>query len=420
MTAEDAAPLKVLWFSTTPSLAGTALGTPTAGGGWIRSLEQEVRDHVDLTVAFYHDEERPAFRQDATTYHPMPRPGRSLRERVVGRLTDALETEADVARLTDVVDAVRPDLIHVHGTEGPFGLVQRHTEIPLLLSIQALLTVYDLKYFSGLDRRTADRAAGLDERLVRNSYADRHRRFAKQAEREREMLRLTRRLTGRTDWDRRVTSVLAPDATYDVVHEILRPAFYDQVWRQPGNADLQLLTTTGPNLYKGLETLLRCARLLDERGLRYRWNVAGLAHGDPFVALFERALSTPLSPHVHLLGVLDDDALAEQMLASDVYVGVSHIENSPNSVCEAQLVGMPCVSTYAGGTSSLVADGQDGVLVQDGDPYALAGAVLELAGDPQHAAELGARARARASARHDRTTVTESVLRIYRELVSGR
>ena len=420
MTGGEQPSLRVLWFSTTPSLAGAALGTPTAGGGWIRSLEHEVRDHVDLSVAFYHDEDRPPFRQDSTTYHPMPRPRRSRSGRAVRRLTGALESEADVARLMDVVDAVGPDVIHVHGTEGPFGLLQRHTGIPVLLSIQALLTVYDLKYFSGLDRRSAGRSAGLNERLVRNSYADRHRRIAKQAEREREMLRMTRRLTGRTDWDRRVTSVLAPDATYDVVHEILRPAFYDRVWRPPGNTDLQLLTTTGPNLYKGLETLLRCARLLDERGVRYRWNVAGLAPGDPFVTLFERALGTPLSPHVHLLGVLDDAALAEQMLASDLYVGVSHIENSPNSLCEAQLVGMPCVSTYAGGTSSLVTDGHDGILVQDGDPYAMAGAVLELASDPGHAAELAARARVRASARHDRTAVTESVLRIYRELVSGR
>ena len=419
MTAEDERPLKVLWFSTTPSLAGAALGTPTAGGGWIRSLEQEVRGHVDLSVAFYHDEERPPFEQDGTTYYPMPRPRRRRTDKVVARLTDALESDADVARLTDVVDAVQPDVIHVHGTEGPFGLVQRHTDTPVVVSIQALLTVYDLKYFSGLDRRTAQRSAGLTERLQRNSYADRHRRFAKQAEREREILRMTRRVTGRTDWDRRVASVLAPDATYDVLHEILRPAFYDRVWQQPGNEILQLFTTTGPNLYKGFETILRCARLLDERGVRYRWNVAGVSPGDPFVALFERALSTPLSPQVRLLGVLDDDALAEQMLAGDLYVGVSHIENSPNSLCEAQLVGMPCISTYAGGTSSLVDDGHDGVLVQDGDPYALAGAVLELARDPERAAGLGARARVRASERHDRSTVTEAVLRLYRDLVSG-
>jgi glycosyltransferase involved in cell wall biosynthesis len=411
--------MRVLWFSTTPSLAGPTLGTSTAGGGWIRSLEREMRGHVDLSVAFYHDEERQPFGQDGTTYYPMARPRRHLTGRVLGRLTGALESDADVARLMDVVDTVHPDVIHVHGTEGPFGLVQRHTDTPVVISIQALLTVYDLKYFSGMDRRSAHRSAGMKEKLLRNSYADRYRRFAKQAEREREMLRMTRRVTGRTDWDRRVASVLAPDATYDVLEEILRPAFYEQAWQPPGNEVLQLLTTTGPNLYKGLETVVGCAQLLDQQGIRYRWNVAGLSRGDPFVTLFERALSTELSPRIHLLGTLDDDDLALQMLASDLYVGVSHIENSPNSLCEAQLVGMPCLSTYAGGTSSLVTDDHDGVLVQDGDPYVLAGAVTELARDPERAARLGAHARARALQRHDRTANTETILRIYRQMVSG-
>ena len=411
--------MRVLWFSTTPSLAGSALGTSTAGGGWIRSLERELRGRVDLSVAFYHDEQREPFRQDGTTYYPMARPGRHLTGRVLGRLTDALESDADVARLMDVVDIVQPDVIHVHGTEGPFGLVQRHTATPVVISIQALLTVYDLKYFIGIDRRSARRSAGLNEKLLRNSYADRHRRFAKQAEREREMLRMTRRVTGRTDWDRRVASVLAPDATYDVLEEILRPAFYEHSWQPPGNDVLQLLTTTGPNLYKGLETVVRCAQLLDQQEIPYRWNVAGLSPGDPFVTLFERALSTELSPRIRLLGTVNDDVLAHEMLASDVYVGVSHIENSPNSLCEAQLVGMPCLSTYAGGTSSLVTDDRDGVLVQDGDPYVLAGAVIELAHDPERAVRLGARARTRALQRHDRAAVTEAALRIYRQMVSG-
>ena len=127
-----------------------------------------------------------------------------------------------------------------------------------------------------------------------------------------------------------------------------------------------------------------------------------------------------LTPNVELLGYLDARALVRELSGAHVFAIPSYIENSPNSLCEAQLVGMPCVSTYAGGTSSLVTDGHDGILVQDGDPYAMAGAVLELASDPGHAAELAARARVRASARHDRTAVTESVLRIYRELVSGR
>ena len=402
--------MKVLWFSTTASLAGAALGRGTAGGGWIRALELQVRDQVELSVAFYHDREVAPFEQDGTTYYPIARPRQYLTGKALTRLTDALETDDDVRRLVEVVDTVGPDLIHVHGTEGPFGLVQRQATVPVLTSIQALLSVYDLKYFSGLDRRAARRHAGPRERLLRNSYADRYRVLAKQAGREREMLRLSRHLTGRTDWDRRVVSVLAPDATYDHLDEILRPPFYEQTWQRSDRPTLELITTTGPNLYKGFETLLRCATLLDARGVDYRWSVAGLGAGDPFVELFRRALGGGLSPRVQLLGTLGEAELAERMVASDLFVGVSHIENSPNSLCEAQLIGLPCLTTYAGGTASLVTDGVDGVLVQDGDPYALAGAVLELRDDPDRAAALGAHARERASERHDPARITERVL----------
>lgn len=411
--------MKVLWFSTTPSLGGARLGRSNAGGGWIRSLEQQVRDHVELSVAFYHEQGAAPYRQDGTTYYALPRARHHLVGKAVSRLTDALETDDDVLRLADLVTDVGPDVVHVHGTEGPFGLVQRHTTVPTLTSVQGVLSAVELKYFSGLDRRSARRHAGPRELALRNSYADRYRVLAKQAEREREMLRISRHLTGRTDWDRRVLSVLAPEATYDHLDEILRPPFYDARWEPHDHPKLELFTTTGPNLYKGLETLLRCAALLDDLGVDYRWSVAGLAAGDPFVELFRRALGTPWPPRVQLLGTLGETALVERMLASDLFVGVSHSENSPNSLCEAQLLGLPSVTTYAGGTASLVTDDVDGVLVQDGDPYALAGAVVELRDDPARAAALGARARERAGQRHDPARITERVLELYRGLVSS-
>jgi glycosyltransferase involved in cell wall biosynthesis len=411
--------LRVLWFSTTPSSGGAVLGRTTAGGGWIRALEHELRQQVDLSVAFYHDSTSDPYEHEGTTFRPMLRPQTTAVGKARSRLTDSLETDEDVARLMDVVDAARPDVIHVHGTEGPFGLIQRHTDIPVLVSVQSLLSVYELKYFSGLDRATVRRLARPRDRLTRNSYADRYRRFARQAQRERTVLALSRHLTGRTEWDRRVTSVLAPAATYHHLDEILRAPFYGRRWRSATNDVLELFTTTGPNLYKGLETLVRCAALIEEAGVDYRWRVAGLAPGDPFVELFLRALGVDLPSGVVLLGTLEESALADQMIGSDLYVGVSHIENSPNSLCEAQLMGVPCLATYAGGTASLMTDGQEGVLLQDGDPYVMAGAILDLAGDRERAARLGAAGRERAQLRHDRSSVSRAALELYRRLVSS-
>jgi glycosyltransferase involved in cell wall biosynthesis len=42
----------------------------------------------------------------------------------------------------------------------------------------------------------------------------------------------------------------------------------------------------------------------------------------------------------------------------------SSIENSPNSLGEAMLLGMPCVSADVGGIASIFTDGEDGLLYE--------------------------------------------------------
>jgi glycosyltransferase involved in cell wall biosynthesis len=97
----------------------------------------------------------------------------------------------------------------------------------------------------------------------------------------------------------------------------------------------------------------------------------------------------------------------------------SYIENSPNNLCEAMILGMPCVATFAGGTGSLLKDGEEGILIQDGDPYVLAGAILELKNYPEKAVEMSQKARASALKRHNVESVTEQYLNIYREIIEN-
>jgi glycosyltransferase involved in cell wall biosynthesis len=110
---------------------------------------------------------------------------------------------------------------------------------------------------------------------------------------------------------------------------------------------------------------------------------------------------------------MNEDGLVGEMLGADLFVHSSHIDNSPNSVCEAMLMGMPVIASYAGGTPSLITDKKEGLLVQDGDPYALAGAILELARDKDYAYTLGCNARIRAMQRNDPSRIVNDVMRIY-------
>lgn len=92
---------------------------------------------------------------------------------------------------------------------------------------------------------------------------------------------------------------------------------------------------------------------------------------------------------------------------------VSHIENSPNSVCEAMLVGMPIIASFTGGTASILDNHHEGEFVQDGDPYVLAGGIIKLYDNFEQAKKMGDNARKRAMLRHNPTSVIQELLNAY-------
>ncbi len=118
------------------------------------------------------------------------------------------------------------------------------------------------------------------------------------------------------------------------------------------------------------------------------------------------------------MGKLSEQDMIDNLLKSNLFVMTSHIENSPNNLCEAMILGMPCIATYAGGTGSLLDDGIEGVLIQDGDPWAMAGAILELNEDIQKALAMGDNARKRALQRHDKDRISNELVGIYSNILS--
>ena len=118
------------------------------------------------------------------------------------------------------------------------------------------------------------------------------------------------------------------------------------------------------------------------------------------------------------MGRRSAEDVAQQLLESDIYVHTSRIDNSPNGLCEAMILGLPVVSTNVGGVPSLLEHGRQGILVPPGDPWAMAGAVLQLHGAPDLAAQKGLEARKRALVRHNLPSVARSVLRIYERVLT--
>jgi len=81
-------------------------------------------------------------------------------------------------------------------------------------------------------------------------------------------------------------------------------------------------------------------------------------------------------------------------------------------------LGMPVIATKVGGVSSLINDDVEGIMVQEGEPYALAGAILDLINNYEKARELGRNARVKAFKRHYPKDILENLLSIYDAIIT--
>ena len=152
-----------------------------------------------------------------------------------------------------------------------------------------------------------------------------------------------------------------------------------------------------------------------------RLRVGGsVKHGPLWPAIRRRLARTELGGAVDLLGVLQANEIACELKRASLFVHSSHIDNSPNALCEALLLGVPSVASDVGGIPTLTTDGKNALLYPDRDPFMLAAAIDRLLRDRQLAAELGRTARAEALLRHDPASIAHRVARVYAEVIAAR
>jgi colanic acid/amylovoran biosynthesis glycosyltransferase len=93
-------------------------------------------------------------------------------------------------------------------------------------------------------------------------------------------------------------------------------------------------------------------------------------------------------------------------------------EGTPVALIEAQMAGLPVVSTLHAGIPGVVVNGRTGFLVQEGDVDGMAEAMIKLARDPRLAAEMGAAGRAHALKHHTMERHINSLAATIREAIS--
>lgn len=420
--------MRILWLSVNKGLYNSKNQNIHGyyGGGWISSLQELIIHTHNNTLALAYITHSPLKKeiQNNTIYYPIYKvPKRSWQKTIEYyggyKIIDCKKYLYQIER---IIQDFQPDIIHLFGMENPMAAILGKTIIPVVVHLQGLLSPYDNAFFPvGFNKSSFLFPFSIREWFLRNGYIFAKNNIHVRGERELSLFKKVKYAMGRTEWDYQVSQLLAPQSKYFHVDEVLRTPFYENAgkWKYPDMQDFKIISTLSNTIYKGLDTILKTAKLLKTQGnISFRWIIAGISPKDPIVRFFERKLHiTGKSVNVEYIGIQNASQLCNELLQSHVYVHPSYIDNSPNSICEAQLLGLPVIGTFVGGIPSLIKHKETGLLVPANAPFELTYLLKRCFTEKKFANQLGKQGYKEAAQRHDKTKILKDLIHTYQDII---
>ena len=327
--------------------------------------------------------------------------------------------------MNDIEKRFKPDLIHVFGTEFPHSLEALKLDPDrTLVDIQGLIGVYAEHYFlripasltvPGVNRLTGKHISPIYENMLA---------LKKRGVYEKSALKRARYVTGRTEWDLACMRYIKPKAEYYACNRILRESFYGHEWKYNNVRKHSILISQADYPVKGFHIFLKALHLLRKKYSDIEVTVAGrqLNLSDPPKGTYDAYIREQIRRYhlegmIHFTGLLDEREMCEQYLKTNVFVLPSLIENSPNSLGEAMIMGVPCVASNVGGNNNMLLHGVEGYLYQADAEYMLAYYLEEIFERQSAVEELSRNAKIRAEKTHDKKKNAQILLDIYRDII---
>lgn len=410
--------MKILWLINIvlPQVAKKKNEKINSAGGWLISLSQELPKSNNLVVCYPYSKNCDE-KIDGVSYH-------GFQGKDDSKIVDSM-----IIRFKDILASEKPDVIHIWGTEHlqSYAMMEAATQLKLsnrvVVSIQGMVLYY-AKHFMANIPNSVQLIPSFRDVIRQDSLLQQKERMAWRGKYEKKTIEGIQHVIGRTTWDKICTEIINPDAMYHFNNEILRNIFYTQTWNIKNCEKYSIFVSQAQMPIKGFHFVLEAAALLRKKYPKLRIYVAGSR--DPFnnginataysKFLYKYAKRNDLLKMVTYVGNLDEKSMCNRFLKSHVFVSASSIENSPNSVGEAMLIGMPIVASNVGGTSDLLSDKNEGYLYQFDAPYMMAGYIDRIFQDDNMATEIGKNARAHALCTHDRHKNFEELIDIYRQI----
>lgn len=340
-------------------------------------------------------------------------------------------SEQLVKDMIDIISDFKPDLIHINGTEHCIGLAitRAATNTPVVASIQGLAFVYK-KYVDGeIPIQTIIRHFSLRDLLGQSGIWYQKRIMRERGKYEVTLLKELHHVIGRTTWDFAHTAKINPNINYHFCNETLRSSFYKHKWDYQSCEKHHIFISNGSTPLKGAHIVLDALKIVKKSypdvslsiigpDFRSATNLKEKLHLSGYQKYMTKLIKQyELDEQVRFLGFLDEEKMCNEFLKAHVYILPSCIENSPNSLGEAQLLGVPAIATFVGGVPSMVEDGKSGLLYRYDDAAYLANRIMNIFSMNDYDT-LSSNERAVAQHRHNKKGNALTMLNIYNEIIN--
>ena len=409
--------MKVLWLCNImlPKIAEAMSRQKVNTGGWLTGLSDDLcaREDIRLAVAF---------------------PGEKT---VTGTAKNIkyycfLKSKDAKAELSGILNDFKPDVVHIFGTEykHTYDMVNACRESGIgdkaIVHIQGMASVYERHYFANLPARVI-RAYTLRDILKGQNISRVAKSYKKRGEHEIKALQNVSHIAGRTDWDKAVTEQINPSAQYHFCNETLRGEFYKHKWNLENCERHSIFISQWEKPIKGFHLMLEAMPQILKRFPDAHVYTTGsspmntslygkLRQTYYFRYIVKLIKKYGLEDKVTFLGSLDEKQMCDRFLKSHVFVSASSIENSPNSVGEAMLLGVPTVSSDVGGVKNMLTHNEEGFVYPYDEPYMITHYVGRIFDDDALAEKFSENAKKHAEHTHNREINLQTVLELYRKV----
>ncbi len=417
--------MRVLWTANLiPVNVAEKLGIKTEVlGGWVESMAAELKcfDALELAVACKCEENQNFVQEaDGVCYYSL---GYSP-----STVIKSIEEQC-----RKIVDDFQPDIIHIEGTEFPHSKamlnVSKEKNVPAVVSMQGILNGQYGYQCGNLQ---------IDDMMFSKSLTDifaawimhlrKTRWYKPRMKNEREIIENADYILGRTTWDRAHSYAINPKAKYYSCCRNLRKPFYNEKWDIEKVERHSVYVGNGYYALKGLHFVVMALPFLIREYPDIKIYVAGhkpYSKNDKrsfikkgYAAYLEKLIKDlNVEKYIEFTGPLKAQQVAEKLSSVNAYVLCSAIENSPNTLGEAMLVGTPCVAAYVGGVPDMADDGKEAVFYRNDDPKLLAWSLKRVFDSDEFALSLSENGRKRACETHDVRRNAQLLVDAYNDIL---